>query len=115
MCKFELRRNSCFDDISQMTVQDGKDFLDEVRHDLHQIQLRYGTSVEKPNFERASNRAEYFSNKDESNEDSRQLAELAGTSKVEADKPHEGEIVVTSYRTSNRSQDQPLRHHEVHV
>ncbi len=99
-----------------MSAEDGKDFMEEVRYDLHQIQMRYGTAAEKVSSEvmSASDRTKYNPPKEEDQDDeSRQLSELAAKNKVgavlEGEKPHEGEIVVTSYRPKNKSQDEPVR------
>ena len=99
-----------------MSVEDGKDFMEEVRYDLRQIQMRYGTIGEKASYEVPSNdRTKYVPSKGEEQDDEiRQLSELTTTNKVavaalEGEKPHGGEIVVTSYRPKNKSLVEPVR------
>lgn len=91
----------------KMSAEDGKEFMEEVRYDLHQIQLRYGTVTDKT----VSDKTAKFIQKEEENDDeSHQLSELAHVNKLAPleinGKPHEGEIVVTTYDPKNKSKNE---------
>ena len=96
-------------------MEDGKSFMEQVRHDLQQIQFRYGTTAEeKTSPEVQSETKKYIAKEDEEDTESRQLSELivAESNKVadgKSEKPHEGEIVVTSYRLNPKSHKEPVR------
>ncbi len=86
--------------------------MEQVRYDLQRIQFRYGTSAEenKASPEVLSETTKYMTKEDEEDTESRQLSELvAPPNKVaEIEKPHEGEIVVTSYRLNPKSANEPV-------
>lgn len=93
-----------------MTADDGREFMEEVRYDLHQIQLRYGTVTDKTDV--TADRTKYIPKTEENDDESRQLSELMEVDKIvalEGERPaHEGEIVVTSYDPKNMPHKQPV-------
>lgn len=103
-----------FRDGEKISVEDGKDFMEQVRDDLQQIQFRYGTiAEEKTSPEVLSETTKYIAKEDDEDNESRQLSELLTESNKVAigktEKPHEGEIVVTSYRLNPKSPNEPVR------
>lgn len=92
----------------KLSVDDGKVFMEEVRYNLHQIQLRYGTVTEKA--ESRLDRAKYAANQvEDGDEESRQLSALTTVNQAVPsgdDKHHAGEIVVTSFSPQNKSESQ---------
>lgn len=88
--------------------------MEQVRYDLQRIQFRYGTSADDnkaANPKVLSETTKYMTKEDEEDPESRQLSELVAptANKVaEIEKPHEGEIVVTSYRLNPKSAIEPV-------
>lgn len=86
--------------------------MEQVRYDLQRIQFRYGTDDNKAaNPEVLSETTKYLTKEDEEDTESRQLSELVAppANKVaKIEKPHEGEIVVTSYRLNPKSAIEPV-------
>lgn len=97
-----------------MSAEDGRDFMEEVRYDLHQIQLRYGTVTDKSDVvvsDRTKSIQKDVAEETTSDDESRQLSELAH--KVDPpleqnEKQHAGEIVVTAYEPKNKSINKPV-------
>ncbi|XP_046639907.1 uncharacterized protein LOC124321033 [Daphnia pulicaria] len=106
--------NAIKDFINQglISVEDGQEFMEQVRYDLQRIQFRYGTDDNKATSpEVLSETTKYLTKEDEEDTESRQLSELVAppANKVaKIDKPHEGEIVVTSYRLNPKSAIEPV-------
>jgi hypothetical protein len=86
--------------------------MEQVRYDLQRIQFRYGTDDNKAASPQVlSETTKYLTKEDEEDPESRQLSELVAppANKVaEIEKPHEGEIVVTSYRLNPKSAIEPV-------
>jgi len=92
--------------------------MEQVRYDLQRIQFRYGaTADDKASPEVPSETTKYITKEDEEDAESRQLSELvAASNKVavaEIEKPHEGEIVVTSYIQNPKPVNEPV--HQVPI
>ncbi|EFX74242.1 hypothetical protein DAPPUDRAFT_252076 [Daphnia pulex] len=106
--------NAIKDFINQglISVEDGQEFMEQVRYDLQRIQFRYGSDDNNAaNPEVLSETTKYLTKEDEEDPESRQLSELVAppANKVaEIEKPHEGEIVVTSYRLNPKSAIEPV-------
>lgn len=92
----------------KLSVDDGKVFMEEVRYNLHQIQLRYGTVTEKA--ESRLDRTKYVANQvEDGDEESRQLSALMTVNQAVPsgeEKHHAGEIVVTSFSPQNKSESE---------
>lgn len=95
-----------------MSAEDGRDFMEEVRYDLHQIQLRYGTVTDKTDVvsDKATKHIPKEEEEEEDDDESRQLSELARVNKLAPlemnEKPHAGQIVVTTYDPKNKSKNE---------
>ncbi|KAI9557268.1 hypothetical protein GHT06_017091 [Daphnia sinensis] len=94
-----------------ITVAEGKEFMQQVQHDLHQIQLRYGTNADKTSTTVSPENTKKIPNENEEDNESQQLTELLTPSNkalsVEGQKSHKGEIVVTSYDPVPKASNEP--------
>lgn len=94
-----------------ITVEEGKEFMEQVQHDLHQIRLRYGTNADKTAPTVPPENTKNIPNENEEDNESQQLTELLAPSNkalsAEGQKSHKGEIVVTSYGPVPKSSNEP--------
>ncbi|XP_059351174.1 uncharacterized protein LOC130687478 isoform X2 [Daphnia carinata] len=106
--------NAVRDFVNQGLITDaeGKEFMDQVQHDLHQIRLRYGTNVDKTAPTAPPENTKNIPNDNEEDNESQQLTELLKPSNkalsAEGQKSHKGEIVVTSYGPASKPSNEPL-------